>query len=161
MLAQRLRERGYDHQVINAGVSGETTAGTRRRLEWVLRNHPTLVILVIGANDGLRGLPLEQMEENIDHILSHLREKGVRVLLGGMQIPPNYGDTYTQAFAAIYPRLAARHAVPLIPFFLAGVAGKRDLNQDDGIHPNPRGYVTVLDTVWAVLEGVLARAPGP
>ncbi|MBF0155444.1 MAG: arylesterase [Magnetococcales bacterium] len=161
LLEKRLRERGHPHRVINAGVSGDTSAGVWRRLDWTLRSNPSLVILVIGANDGLRGLPLDQMESNIDHILARLQEKKIRVILGGMQIPPNYGDTYTRSFAEIYPRLAKKHAIHLLPFFLDGVAGQPALNQPDGIHPNPQGYRIILNTMWPVLERLLSGQPNP
>ncbi|MBF0176150.1 MAG: arylesterase [Magnetococcales bacterium] len=155
LLQKRLQDRGYPHRVINAGVSGDTSSGVLHRLEWTLRSNPSLVILVIGANDGLRGLPLEQMENNIDRTLVHLQKKGIRVLLGGMRVPPNYGTDYTQAFAAVYPRLASKRGVPLLPFFLAGVAGQPPLNQPDGIHPNPEGYRIILENVWSILAGLL------
>ncbi|MBF0136299.1 MAG: arylesterase [Magnetococcales bacterium] len=157
LLETRLRERSFPHRVINAGVSGDTTAGALQRLDWTLRSNPVLVILVIGANDGFRGLPLERMEYNIDQILTRLREKNIPVLLGGMQVPPNYGETHSRAFAAVYPRLARKHATPLLPFFLLGVAGQPDLNLEDGIHPNPKGYRLVLDNVWPVLEKMLSK----
>ncbi|MEO5347584.1 MAG: arylesterase [Magnetococcus sp. YQC-9] len=159
LLQQRLREKGYPHRVVNAGLSGDTTAGALRRLEWSLRARPHLAIVVLGANDGLRGLDLELMRENLLRILSILKKAGVEVLLGGMQLPPNYGGGYEERFAAIYPEVAEEGGATLIPFFLEGVAGHSRLNQPDGIHPTSEGYRVIHETVWRHLAPLLGPIP--
>ncbi len=156
LLEARLREKGYPHRVINAGVSGDTTAGALRRLDWVLRGKPTLAVVTLGANDGFRGLSLDEMKNNLAAIIQRLQKEGVRVIIGGMRIPPNYGEAYTNRFAAIYPELAKETGATLLPFFLADVAGHRHLNQADGIHPNAEGYRQVLENVWRALQPLLA-----
>ncbi len=165
-LQNRLREAGYHYEVINAGVSGETTAGGLRRLPWILKSRPAMVVLELGANDGLRGQPLSAIASNLKTIIEGLREGGAVVVLAGMQIPPNYGLDYTTDFAALFPRLARDHSVTLIPFFLEGVAARPALNQDDGIHPTGEGYRIVAGTVFDVIEPLLKKerpglSPGP
>ncbi len=154
-LQRRLEELGFRYQVINAGVSGDTTAGGLRRVGWVLSAKPEIVILELGANDGLRGLGLEQTKNNLDHIIQQLRQADVTVVLAGMKLPPNYGREYTEQFEAIYPALANRYRLPLIPFFLEGVAASSKLNQADGIHPTKEGYEIVVEQVLKVLTPVL------
>ncbi|MCP9465562.1 MAG: arylesterase [Nitrospira sp.] len=154
-LQRRLEEHGFQYQVINAGVSGETTAGGLRRVSWVLSAKPEIVILELGANDGLRGLKLEQTRENLAHIIQQLLQANVTVILAGMKLPPNYGEEYTKQFEAIYPALAAQYHLPLIPFFLEGVAARPALNQADGIHPTGEGYKIVVEQVLKVLIPVL------
>ena len=156
-LQHRLREAGYHYEVINAGVSGETTAGGLRRLTWILKSRPSMVILELGANDGLRGQPLSLMASNLTKIIEGLQEAGVEVVLAGMQIPPNYGLAYTTGFASMFERLAQDHSVTLIPFFLEGVAARKDLNQADGIHPTAEGYRIVVHTVFDVIEPLLKK----
>ncbi|MBF0097096.1 MAG: arylesterase [Magnetococcales bacterium] len=155
LLQQRLREQGFPHQVINAGLSGDTTAGGLRRLEWLLRETPTIAIVALGANDGLRGLSTQEMKHNLSEIIGRLKQAGVRPLLAGMRIPPNYGRRYSDAFAAVFTELAAEHQLPLLPFLLDGVAGDSNLNQVDGIHPNAEGYRRVLENVWNALQPLL------
>jgi acyl-CoA thioesterase-1 len=155
LLQQRLRQQGFSHQVINAGLSGDTTAGGLRRLEWLLRETPTIAIVALGANDGLRGLSTQEMKHNLSEIIIRLKQAGVRPLLAGMRVPPNYGRRYSEAFAAVFTELAAEHQLPLLPFLLEGVAGDPDLNQIDGIHPNAEGYRRVLETVWNALQPLL------
>ena len=157
LLDRQLREEGRPARVINAGVSGDTTAGGLSRLGWLLRQHPDLVVVGLGANDGLRGLPLDATERNLRAIVRRCRAAGARVLLLGMQIPPNYGPDYTGGFRAMYPRIAGDLDVPLVPFLLAGVGGVRDLNQADGIHPTAAGQEKVADNVTPYLEKLLAR----
>lgn len=159
LLAKRLRAEGLPHRVVNAGVSGDTTAGALRRLDWVLRAKPSLAVVTLGANDGLRGLDIDAMRDNLAGIIRRLQDAGVRVVLGGMRIPPNYGAPYTERFAAVYPQLARETGVALIPFFLEGVAGHPQLNQGDGIHPNAPGYRVVLENVWRVLRPLIEAAP--
>ncbi|MCP9455658.1 MAG: arylesterase [Nitrospira sp.] len=154
-LQKRLEELGFRYQVINAGVSGDTTAGGLRRVGWVLSAKPEIVILELGANDGLRGLSLEQTKTNLGHIIQQLRQAGVTVILAGMKLPPNYGQEYTEQFASIYPALADHYRLPLIPFFLEGVAASSKLNQADGIHPTKEGYEIVVEQVLKVLKPIL------
>ncbi|MCP9448893.1 MAG: arylesterase [Nitrospira sp.] len=154
-LQKRLEELGFRYQVINAGVSGDTTAGGLRRVGWVLSAKPEIVILELGANDGLRGLSLEQTKHNLGHIIQQLREAGATVILAGMKLPPNYGQEYTEQFESIYPALANRYRLPLIPFFLEGVAASSKLNQADGIHPTKEGYEIVVEQVLKVLKPIL------
>lgn len=156
-LQRRLREAGYGHEVINAGVSGDTTTGGLRRLDWILKSRPSMVILELGANDGLRGQPLSLMASNLAKIIDGLQQAGVEVVLAGMQIPPNYGLDYTTGFAALFEQLARDHSVTLIPFFLEGVAARKALNQADGIHPTAEGYRIVAQTVFDVIDPLLKK----
>ena len=156
-LQRRLHEAGYHYEVINAGVSGETTTGGLRRLSWILKSRPSIAIVELGANDALRGQPLSLMASNLSNIIEGLQKANVTVVLAGMQIPPNYGPDYTTGFASMFERLAQDHSVALIPFFLEGVAARQDLNQADGIHPTGEGYRIVADTVFDVLEPLLEK----
>jgi acyl-CoA thioesterase-1 len=144
-LERRLREEGYDCAVLDAGVGGDTTAGGLARLDWTLADRPSHVIVELGGNDGLRALPPEQMEQNLEAIVSRLQADDVAVLLAGMRAPPNLGRTYGEAFEAVFPRVAERHDVPLYPFFLDGVAGDPELNQGDGIHPTAEGIAVIVE----------------
>lgn len=158
-IQDKLDAAGYDYRVVNAGVSGDTSAGALRRLDWALgEGTPRVLIVALGGNDGLRGLPPEQLEANLSAIIERGRERGLAVILAGMEAPPNFGADYTARFRAVYPRLAARHGVRLIPFLLEGVAGESALNQGDGIHPNARGAQMIADLVWASLQPELAHA---
>lgn len=157
-LQRALRAEGRDVTVINAGVSGDTSAGGRARLDWALADRPAVAIVELGANDGLRGLDVAQMERNLDDILTRLNQAGVRVLLTGMQLPPNFGTDYAKAFAEVYPRLAQRHRVALYPFFLEGVARDPHLNQADGLHPTRDGVAVIVRHILPAVRGVL---PGP
>lgn len=154
-LQRRLDEQGLRYRVINAGVSGDTTAGGVRRVEWVLKSHPDMVILELGGNDGLRGLNVQETKANLERIIQRCREASVMVVLAGMKLPPNYGADYTKAFEAIYPALAKRYRVPLIPFFLDGVAGSASLNQADGIHPTSEGYRIISEKVLEQITPLL------
>lgn len=164
LLAQRLQSQGYGYQVVNASVSGETTEGGLARLPRALRLHPpAVVILELGANDGLRGLPVASTGDNLARMVELARAAGARVLLIGIRIPPNYGPRYTQEFAAVFPALATQYHLPLVPFLLEGVALDATLMQEDGLHPNARGEPQLLDTVWPYLQPLLkknARAGG-
>jgi acyl-CoA thioesterase-1 len=155
LLEQRLRRAGYPHEVINAGVSGDTSAGGLRRLDWSLRGNVEVLILALGANDGLRGLPPPAMRQNLASMIERAQKRGIKVLLAGMEAPPNFGAAYTRQFRAVYQDLARQYDVPLIPFFLAGVAGVPSLNQADGIHPNAAGQRQVADLVWRALKPLL------
>jgi len=156
-LQRRLDELGYHYRVVNAGVSGETTAGGARRVAWVLKSRPVIVILELGANDGLRGLNPEQTQANLEHIIQQLQEAKVTVVLAGMKLPPNYGAEYTRAFESIYPTLARRYHLELIPFFLDGVAGSIKLNQADGIHPTAEGYRIIVGKILETVQPLLKQ----
>jgi acyl-CoA thioesterase-1 len=157
LLEARLRREGFAYRVVNAGVSGDTTAGGRRRLDWVLRAQPDLVVVALGANDGLRALPLDALRDNLTAIVTRLRAAGTRVLLAGMRLPPNYGVEYANAFAQAFAEVARATSVPLLPFLLEGVAGDPALNQADGIHPNPAGHRIMADTVWRAVRPYLQK----
>lgn len=159
-LQRRLDAAGYRYRVINAGVSGDTTAGGVRRVEWVLKSRPRLVIIELGANDGLRGIDLAQTRANLDQIIRRLHAAGVTVLLTGMKLPLNYGAEYTGRFAAIYPDLARTYRLAFLPFFLEGVAAQTALNQADGIHPTGEGYQVIVDHLFPTLEPLLERLDG-
>jgi acyl-CoA thioesterase I len=146
-LEQALRQQGYDCAVVDAGVSGDTTAGGLGRLDWMLADRPSHVIVELGGNDGLRGLPPEQMAQNLDQIITRLKDEGIPVLLTGMLAPPNLGRDYGDAFKAVFPELAEKHDVPLYPFFLEGVAADALLNQGDGIHPTAEGVAIIVENI--------------
>jgi acyl-CoA thioesterase-1 len=141
--------------VVNAGVSGDTSAGGLRRLDWSLEGGAAVVVIALGGNDALRGLPAPDLERNLDEAVQRAQTAGARVVLAGMEAPPNTGPDYTRAFRAVYPAIAARRGATLVPFLLDGVAGIESLNQADGIHPNQAGARLVADTVWRVLEPVV------
>lgn len=157
LLAARLRAEGYAYRVVNAGVSGDTTAGGLRRVDWALKLKPEIVIVELGANDGLRGQDLSSMRANLDQVVARFQSAGARVLLAGMRLPPNYGNAYTTEFAAVYQTVAKKRATPLIPFFLGDVGGNVQLNQADGIHPTAEGYRLIVDHLWPYLRPLLNR----
>lgn len=158
LLEQELSTLGYRYQVINAGISGETSSGTLSRITWVLNLKPDIVILVTGGNDGLRGIDPVLIKENIARIIKVLRENNVIVVLGGMQIVQNLGRDYATAFGEIYPDVARSEGVIFVPFFLTGVAGVPALNQPDGIHPTAEGYRVIADnTAPYVIEAIKAH----
>ena len=157
-LEARLRSEDYAYRVVNAGVSGDTTAGGLRRVDWVLRARPEVVIVALGANDGLRGQEPRAMRANLDEIVRHLQAAGARVLLVGMRMPPNYGGDYTKEFEAVFPAVARRAKVALMPFLLDGVAGVPRLNQADGIHPTAEGQQVIADHLWPYLRPLLRPA---
>jgi acyl-CoA thioesterase-1 len=158
LLQARLREQGYDESVINASISGETTGGGRQRLPALLDKHrPSIVVIELGGNDGLRGFPVERLRDNLAGIVADAKDSGARVLLVGIRIPPNYGLRYTTDFHASFTEIARRHALPLVPFMLDGVATQPDLMQDDGIHPNADAQTRLLDNVWPHLQPLLTR----
>jgi acyl-CoA thioesterase-1 len=143
---------------VNASVSGETTGGGLARLPRALERHrPSILILELGGNDALRGLPLEEVRTNLDGMIRKSRAAGVRVVLAGMRMPPNYGPRYSQEFQALYAQLSREHQLPLIPFVLEGVALDESLMQADGVHPNAKGQPLLLDNVWPRLEPLLKR----
>ena len=155
LLQEKLAEDGHSFRVVNAGVSGETSSGTLSRLAWILSQDPDIVILVIGANDGLRGIDTVLVEDNIASIIRQLQENGVVTVLGGMKMVRNLGEQYTQEFDAIYPRLAEKFNVIFMPFFLEDVASESALNQTDGIHPNEQGYRIIKENIYPyVLQAI-------
>ncbi|PYO04605.1 MAG: arylesterase [Candidatus Rokuibacteriota bacterium] len=154
-LQARLRAEGYDYRVVNAGVSGDTTAGGLRRVDWALRAHPDVVIVALGANDGLRGQSPPAIRANLEEIVARLQAAGVRVLLVGMRLPPNYGAEYTKEFEAVFPAVARRAKITLMPFLLDGVAADPRLNQADGIHPTAAGQQMIADRLWPYLRPLL------
>jgi acyl-CoA thioesterase-1 len=158
LIQRRLDEEGYDYEVVNAGVSGDTSAGGLSRLDWSLDGDVRLLVIELGANDGLRGLPAAAMKRNLGEIISRARRRGITVLLTGMEAPPNYGEAYTSEFRQVYRDLAREHDVAFMPFFLEGVAGIAALNQRDGVHPNADGARLVERKIWASLEPLLDRA---
>jgi acyl-CoA thioesterase-1 len=154
LLARQLKAEGKPARVINAGVSGDTTAGGLSRLGWLLNQHPALVVVALGGNDGLRGLPVAEVEGNLRQIIRRAQAAGAGVLLLGMRLPPNYGP-YADQFTAVYPKLARELGVPLVPFLLKDVGGIRTLNQADGIHPTAKGQEIVAKNVLPYLEKAL------
>ena len=154
-LQARLRAEGYDYRVVNAGVSGDTTAGGLRRVDWALRAHPDVVIVALGANDGLRGQSPQAIRANLEEIVEWLQASGARVLLVGMRLPPNYGAEYTKEFEAVFPAVARRAKIALMPFLLDGVAADPRLNQADGIHPTAAGQQMIADRLWPYLRSLL------
>jgi acyl-CoA thioesterase I len=160
LLAQRLQTQGYGYQVVNASVSGETSSGGLERLPRALKLHaPAIVILELGANDGLRGLPVSAMRDNLVRMVQLLQGAQARVLLVGIRIPPNYGPRYTDEFARVYPELAQQFHLPLVPFLLQKVALDPSLMQEDGLHPNADAEPIVLDTLWPYLKPLIDNRP--
>ena len=158
LLEKRLQAQGYGYDIVNASISGETTSGGLQRLPRALKLHqPGIVILELGANDGLRGLPLDTARMNLQKIVDLSKAAGARVLLVGMRIPPNYGQRYTTDFAQMYRDLAARNSLPLVPFLLQSVALDPNRMQDDGLHPQASGEPAVLDTLWPQLAPLLKK----
>jgi len=156
LLQQRLRDQGYEYQIINASVSGETSSGGQERLPHLLAaHHPAVVLLELGANDGLRGLPLQTVHDNLAHMIALSKASGAKVLLLGIRLPPNYGFRYGNGFADLYSELAQQQQVPWVPFLLEGVALDPALMQADGLHPVAAGEPRVLDTVWTALLPLL------
>jgi acyl-CoA thioesterase I len=158
LIGEALRRDGIEVEVVNAGSSGDTTAGGLARLDWLLRQKPDVVVVGLGGNDGLRGQHVKSSEQNLRAIVTRCREAGARVLLLGMMMPPNYGPEYTAQFRAIYPRLAKELDVPLVPFMLEGVGGESNLNQRDGIHPTAEGHARVAANVLPRVRELLRSA---
>ena len=156
LLEKRLQEEGFDHRVINASISGDTSAGGAARLSALLAEHrPELVIIELGGNDGLRGQPPAQLQQNLASMIDRSQAAGARVLLLGMRLPPNYGTRYTSAFAQVFVDLAEQKQVPLVPFFLEGVGGVQTMMQADGLHPAAAAQSRLLENVWPTLEPLL------
>jgi acyl-CoA thioesterase-1 len=162
LLQERLKAEGLNYQVVNAGVSGDTSAGGLSRLDWALEGNVRVLIVSLGGNDGLRGLPADQLQKNLGQIIERAQARHIKVILTGMEAPPNYGRDYIVAFHDVYPALAREYHVTLVPFLLQGVAGNQTLNQPDGIHPTAAGARIVADNVWSVLKPVLeGKTEGP
>lgn len=158
LVQKRLDAEGYNYEVVNQGVSGDTSAGGVSRLDWSLNGDVRVLVVELGGNDGLRGLPVEATKKNIAQIITTAKQRGVQVLLTGMEAPPSYGPLYTAQFRQLFRDLAREHDVPFMPFFLEGVAGNPALNQSDGIHPNPEGAAIVEQAVWRSLKPMLKRS---
>ncbi|MBC7698016.1 MAG: arylesterase [Bacteroidia bacterium] len=158
LLQNKLNEQQYNYQVVNASVSGETTSGGLSRLTAkLIEAKPAIVILALGANDGLRGLPIQNMKTNLDMMIKSSKESGAKVLLLGMKIPPNYGPKYTNDFSGTYTQLSKTYQISLVPFMLENVAAKPNLIQDDGLHPNALGQPIILDNLWNTLKPLLKK----
>ena len=159
LVGAELERRGAPIRVINAGISGDTSAGGLERLDWLLSQEPDVLFVALGANDGLRGLSVPALERNLRRIVERSRAAGARVVLAGMKMPPNYGDDYTRRFEAVYPRLADELDVPLLPFLLEGVGANPDLNLPDGLHPNASGQRAIARLVADTLEPLVESVP--
>ena len=157
LIQRRLQDAGYPYEVVNAGVSGDTSAGGLSRLDWSLAGDVRILVIELGANDGLRGLPVTEMKRNLTEIITRAQAKGIKVILTGMEAPPNFGAAYTSDFRDVYRQLSRTHDVTFVPFYLEGVAGIASLNIADGIHPNAEGSRIVEQTIWSALEPLLAK----
>ena len=157
-LQKKLADQHFQYDVINASISGETTSGGLTRLAATLaKTKPNIIILELGANDGLRGLPVKDMAANLNTMITQSKKINAKILLIGMKIPPNYGPKYTESFSNTYPQLSQQHKVPLVPFMLENIAAKPKLIQDDGLHPNTLGQPMMLDNIWPKLQPLLSR----
>ena len=156
-LQAKLRAEGYAYRVVNAGSSGDTTAGGLRRVDWALKNRPDIVIVALGANDALRGQDLAGVRANLDAMVARFQKAGARVLVAGMEVPPNYGARYAADLRRLYADVARQRKAAFMPFLLDGVAGNPRLNQPDGIHPTAEGYRVVVEHLWPHLEPMLRR----
>jgi acyl-CoA thioesterase-1 len=157
LVQARLEREGYRYDVVDAGVSGDTAAGGLSRLDWSLEGDVRVLVIELGANDGLRGNPVDGLARNLGEIITRAKKRGIQVLLTGMEAPPNFGQAYTAEFRTVYADLAREHGVAFMPFFLEGVAGIPGLNNADGIHPNPEGARIIEQTMWRTLEGLLEK----
>jgi len=157
VLQKKIDEQGYVYEVVNAGVSGDTSAGGLRRVERALAGGAAVVIVELGANDGLRGLSIPEMRKNLEATIREVQSRGAVPILAGMEAPPNFGPDYTASFRSTFGEIARAQKVAFIPFFLDGVAGRPELNLDDGIHPNPDGAKIVAETVWTHLEPIIRK----
>ena len=157
LVQKRLTEAGYDYEAVNHGVSGDTSAGGVSRLDWALTGDVRVLVIELGANDGLRGLPVETTKANLSDIITRAKARGIAVLLTGMEAPPNHGPAYTAQFRQTFSDLAREHKVAFVPFYLEGVAGNPELNIADGIHPNAEGAAIVEQTIWKALQPLLEQ----
>ena len=156
-LQEKISSAGFPHKVVNAGVSGDTTAGGVRRISWLMKHEPEIVILALGANDGLRGLSIYEMRKNLETMITICREHNAQILLAGMKALPNYGEDYMREFETVFPELAEKHDLIFLPFLLEGVAGEREYTQSDGLHPLASGYSIITDLVWQRLKPMLKK----
>ncbi len=156
-LQLKVASAGFPHKVINAGVSGDTTAGGVRRIRWLMKHEPEIVILALGANDGLRGFSIAEIRRNLELMIGVCRKHDARILLAGMKALPNYGEDYMQEFESVFSELAEKHKLDFLPFLLEGVAGERKHTQPDGLHPVASGYSIVTDLVWERLQPMLTK----
>ena len=156
-LQEKIFSAGFPHKVVNAGVSGDTTAGGVRRIRWLMKHEPEIVILALGANDGLRGLSIDEMRKNLEIMITICREHNAQILLAGMKALPNYGEDYMREFETVFPELAEKHDLIFLPFLLEGVAGEREYTQSDGLHPLASGYSIITDLVWQRLKPMLKK----
>ena len=156
-LQEKIFSAGFSHKVVNAGVSGDTTAGGVRRIRWLMKHEPEIVILALGANDGLRGLSIDEMRKNLEIMITICREHNAQILLAGMKALPNYGEDYMREFETVFPELAEKHELIFLPFLLEGVAGNREYTQSDGLHPLASGYSIITDLVWQRLKPMLKK----
>jgi acyl-CoA thioesterase-1 len=158
VLQKKLEKEGYNYKVVNSGQSGDTTSAALNRIGWVIKTKPEIVILELGGNDALRGMPPENAKKNLETIIEKLQSNKIKILLAGMKAPKNLGEKYTTTFDNMYPELAKKYKLPLIPFFLAGVALDKKLNIEDGIHPNKKGYLKIVDNnIWKYLKPILVK----
>lgn len=155
VLEALLKKKGHQYDVINGGVSGSTTSSGLTRLKWFLKSKPKIMILALGANDGLRGIELKKSKKNLEDIIVKAKQLSIQVVLAGMQLPPNYGKEYTGQFKQMYLDLVSKHKVHFIPFLIKGVAGKPELNIEDGIHPNVEGHIIIANTVYESIKELL------
>ena len=157
VVGEELKKDGFDVEIVNAGLSGETSAGGLTRIDWILNRHVDVFVLELGANDGLRGLPVAETEKNLQAIINKVKAKypEVTIVIAGMMVPPNMGQAYSKSFQSVFLRISENNDAVLVPFLLEGVAGDSTLNQPDGIHPNVKGHEIVAQTVYAQLKGIL------
>jgi acyl-CoA thioesterase I len=157
LLQEKIDAGGYAYRVVNAGVSGDTSAGGVRRIEWALEGDVKYLILELGGNDALRGLPVNELRKNLSQIIETAQKRQVKVILAGMEAPPNLGAAYTNGFRQVFRELAQQYKLPLIPFVLEGIGGQPELNQADGIHPNAEGEKRMTENIWRVLQPLLVK----
>src|SRR5699024_2642678 len=159
LIQQKIDSLGWNFDVINGGLSGETSAGGLRRIDWMLQRPIDLFVLELGGNDGLRGIDLSTTKQNLQAIIDKVQKTDpqAKIVLAGMKVPPKLGESYTQEFTQMYPRLASKNDISLIPFLLKGVAGNQELNQADEIHPNAAGHAIIAETVWEYLKPILQQ----
>lgn len=157
LIQKKIDSLNLNYKVINAGVSGETTAGGNGRIDWILKQQIDIFVLELGANDGLRGIPILETKSNLQSMIDKVKaaNPNVKIVLAGMQIPPNMGQQYTSQFRTVYPELAQENNISLIPFILEGVGGEANLNQEDGIHPTEEGHKLITENIWNVIKDVL------
>lgn len=149
------KDTGIRVEIINGGVNGSTTASGISRIKWYKRANPDIVILALGANDGLRGIPIQETEKNLQQIIDHLRKWGCRIVICGMKMPPNYGESYRKPYESLFPKLAENNNTLLVPFLLEGVAGEKTMNLPDGIHPNEEGHQFIASNIYKVIKDIL------